>query len=98
MSNQREEWQPQIEKCLRKADCGAQVAKYSSGHPMWRVPEENISLLPDVADEKLWESDDSVGSGHGIPIDAEFFQGMYELIKPLNRCWAESMLGEWKDL
>lgn len=39
---------PQIEKALLKADCGAERATWPSGHKVWRVREDNVGKLPPV--------------------------------------------------
>lgn len=91
---QREEWQPQIEQCLWDADCGAEVAKWASGHPEWRVPADKVHLLPEVEEGNKG----SGGSGHGIPIKAWAYNGVHELCNAREYFWMEGTLTGWKPI
>ena len=88
---QRDEWEPQIDQVLFDANCGAEKGKWPSGHPEWRVPADKVHLLPETG-QKVF----GTGSGHGIPIKAWAYDGVYELCHAREHFWMPNMISDWQ--
>lgn len=85
-----DEWVPQIETCLWEADCGAELGRFPSGHPVWRIPASQARLLPETGQPVM-----GYGSGHGIPIKTWLYDGVHEMVKASEHFWIENMIKGW---
>lgn len=90
---QREEWEPQIERFLWEANCGAEKAKWPSGHPEWRIPAENVTML-----EPTGQRVTGAGSGYGVPIKAYLYDGIYEMVGAREHFWMPDTITGWAPL
>lgn len=84
------------------------MARTESGHRVYRVPEDNASMLAptkdgqDRIDELGWKyAKHRWGSGFGVPVDTGYGPpGVLELCNPKEESWEESAVGlsEWVPL
>lgn len=92
MDQQRNELQPQIEKYLFEKKVGAEVACFPSGHPVYRIPADQVTKLEGVPQDI-----GCAGAGYGVPLKCKYGGHLvHEFVHAQMEYWVEEYLGEWK--